>query len=80
MTVADLITKVNAQKTVVDGAVTLLQGLKSQLDAAIAAGDMSQVQAVSDALDANTNELSAAVVANTPAAPASGAPAPASGS
>lgn len=55
--------------TVVDSAVTLLGGLKAQLDAAIASGDMSRVAAVNATLEAKTQALAAAVVANTPAQP-----------
>lgn len=71
----DLQAKVAAQKTVADSAVTLLKELKTELDAAIASGDMSKVQAISDAIDANSAELAQAVTDNTPAAPPP-APAP----
>lgn len=52
-----------------DSAITLLQGLKAQLDAAIASGDPAAVQAVADNLGAETDKLAAAVAANTPSAP-----------
>lgn len=74
MTLDDVLAKVTAQKTVADSAVTLLQELKAELDAAIASGDMTKVQAISDAIDANTNELSAAVTANTPTTPVTPTP------
>jgi predicted rRNA methylase YqxC with S4 and FtsJ domains len=52
---------------------TLLTGIKAQLDAALAVGDptkiVAQVQAVSDAIAANTASLVANTLANTPAAP-----------
>ena len=65
-TLDDLVTDVAAQATVVDSVVTLLQGLRDQLAAAIAAGDPAKVQAVLTAIDANTAKLTAAV-ANSPA-------------
>ena len=65
----DLITKVTALKTVQDSAIALLQGLKAQLDAAIAAlPNQTQLQSLSDSLDTDTADMAAAVVANTPAA------------
>lgn len=51
-------------------AVTLLQGLKMQLDAAIASNDPAKLEALSQQLGASTAALSAAITANTPAAPA----------
>lgn len=68
---------VAAEKTVEDSAVTLLQGLSAQLAAALAAAanagaTPAQLQALTDlstTLEANTTTLSAAVTANTPAAP-----------
>jgi len=57
---------------VVSSAVTLLQSLKAQLDAALALGDpaqiQSQIQQISQSLEANSTALAQAVVANTPAA------------
>lgn len=50
-------------------AVTLLGNLKTALDAAIASGNMDQVQALSDAIGKNDDALAAAVTVNTPAAP-----------
>lgn len=67
-TLDDLVTKVTNLKTVDDSVVALLQGLSAQLKAAIAANDPAKIQAVADALDAQTAELSDAVTANTPAA------------
>jgi len=56
----------------VDASIALMQGLKAKLDEAIASGDMSRVVAVNAELEAKTQALAAAVVANTPAAPAAG--------
>jgi len=61
----DLIDDVTAQTTVVSSIVTLVSGLKAQLDAAIASGSMAKVQQIADALEANTSALSAAVTAGT---------------
>lgn len=47
-------------------AIALVQGLKTQLDAAIASGDMSQVQALADQLGQNDVALATAVQENTP--------------
>ena len=51
-----------------NSAITLLQGLKAALDAAIAANDPAALAALSASLGANSDALAAAVVANTPAA------------
>jgi hypothetical protein len=51
----------------IDSAITLLNGLKTRLDEAIASNDMSQVQALSEELSAKTDSLAAAITANTPA-------------
>lgn len=59
-----------ARDTEVDqSAITLLNGLKAALDAAIASGDPAALQALSDQLGSNADSLAAAVTANTPAAP-----------
>ena len=77
--IAQLQADVAAQQSVVSSAVTLITGLKTSLDKAIAdlqaAGvTAEQTQALSDlsaTLEAETSSLSAAVAANTPpAAPA----------
>ena len=65
-----LTARVASIETVGDSAVVLLAGLKEQLDAAIAADDMSGVQDLSDRLAAQTQELADAITANTPRAPA----------
>lgn len=67
--ITDLQAAVAAEKTVVDSAVSLLNGLKAQLDAAIAAGDPAALAALSADLGAQTAALAAAVAADTPAAP-----------
>lgn len=48
-------------------AITLLNGLKTKLDEAIAAGDMTKVVTLRDNLDASNAALAAAITANTPA-------------
>ena len=65
---ADLQSKVTASGDATDAAVILLNGLKEKLDAAIASGDPVALQALSDSLGTNTDELAAAILANTPAA------------
>ena len=65
VTVQDLIAKVAALKTVDDSVLALIQGIKAQLDAAIAANDPAALQQLSDSLDAETSRLQAAVTANT---------------
>jgi hypothetical protein len=64
-----LVAQVAANKTVTESAVTLLQGLKAQLDAAIASGDPAALQALSDSLSLQDTALADAITANTPAAP-----------
>lgn len=58
-------TEVAETTTVAQSAITLLRGLKAKLDAAI--GNDAALKALADELDAKTNELSAAIVENTPA-------------
>jgi predicted RNA-binding Zn ribbon-like protein len=64
----DLKAKVQANGDAEQAAVTLLEGLKTQLDAAIAANDTAALQELSDQLGQQTDALAAAVTANTPAA------------
>jgi hypothetical protein len=68
----DLQARVAANTTVVASAVTLIQGLKASLDAAIAAnagGDNGAALAeLSASLDSTDTALAAAITANTPAA------------
>lgn len=63
----DLTANVAADTTVDQSAITLLNGLKAALDAAI--GDPVALQALSDQLGSNVAGLSAAVLANTPSEP-----------
>jgi uncharacterized membrane protein affecting hemolysin expression len=63
-----LTAQVAQTNTVEESAITLLQGLKAALDAAIASNDPAQLQALSDSLAGETAALSAAITANTPAA------------
>jgi len=44
----------------------LIKGFKAALEEAIAAGDPAAITALSQELDASTNELAAAVTENTP--------------
>lgn len=68
MTVLDTLkAQVARTKEVSDSAVTLLQGLKAKLDDAIASGNPADLQALSDSLATETQELADAVSANTPA-------------
>lgn len=62
----DLTANVTANTNAVQSAITLLQNLKAQLDAA--GTDPVKLQALSDALGKNDSDLAAAVAANTPAA------------
>lgn len=71
LNLTDLQAKVTASVTVQDSAIALLQGLKKELDDAIAANDPAALQALSDSLGSETDKLATAVTANTPAAPAS---------
>ena len=57
--------EVAENKTVMESAVTLLQGLKQRLDEA--GTDAAKLAELSADLDTNTNALAAAVQANTPA-------------
>lgn len=59
--------QVARNKEVSDSAVALLQGLKTKLDEAIASGDPAELQALSDSIGTESQELADAIVANTPA-------------
>ena len=63
----ELTSRVTASGDATDSAVLLLNGLKARLDAA--GTDPVALKALSDALGTNTDELAAAILANTPAAP-----------
>jgi hypothetical protein len=62
-----LIEKVTAIETVGDSAIALLADLKVKLDEAIALDDPAALQALSDRLGAQAQELADAIAANTPA-------------
>lgn len=74
--VENLEAAVAAETTVEGGIVTLLGQLSTQLNDAIKNNDTARIQAVADHISQNTAVLAAAILANTPAAPAP-APAPA---
>lgn len=65
----DLAANVAADTSVDQSAITLLNGLKAALDAAIASGNPAQLQQLSDQLGQNVNALAASVTANTPVQP-----------
>lgn len=67
-TLSDVEAAVSQNTTVGQSAVTLLNELKAKLDEAIASGDPSRIQAVVDAIGADTQALADAIVRNTPAA------------
>jgi hypothetical protein len=72
--VLDLQAAVASETTVEGSAITLLQSLSAQLTAALASSNpVAAVEAVVTTMNANQTALAAAVVANTPAAPAAGA-------
>jgi phage shock protein A len=63
----DLTAKVTENADVTQSAITLLNGLKEQLDAA--GTDPAALAALSQALGSSSSALADAVAANTPAAP-----------
>jgi hypothetical protein len=63
-----ILAKVTAQTSVIQSNNTLLAELSAEIKAN--ANDPAKMQAIADAIDGNTASISAAVVANTPAAPA----------
>jgi hypothetical protein len=64
----DLQNAVAQQTSVEQSVLTFISGLKDQLAQALASNDQQAIQDVLDHLNANTQALSAAIVANTPAA------------
>ncbi len=62
----DLQAEVAASVTVEESAITLLDGLKSKLDAAIASGDPAALKALSDSLGSERSKLADAITRNTP--------------
>lgn len=67
-TLADLQAAVAAEDTVIDSAITLLQGLAAQI--AALTPNQAAIDALAADVSAKTQSLAAAVTANTPAAPA----------
>jgi len=53
--------------TIEESAITLITGLKTSLDNAIASGDPAALTALSDSLGSESQKLADAVTANTPA-------------
>lgn len=68
-TLKDIQDQVAQQRTIVESAVSLITGLKSALDAALASEDPAALKQLSDDLGSESNALAAAVAANTPGAP-----------
>lgn len=67
----DLTKNVTAITNAAESAITLLGNIKTKLDEAIAAnnnGDATALQALSDTLGTETQHLTDAITANTPAA------------
>jgi prefoldin subunit 5 len=64
-TLDDVKTKVEAENTVIDSAITLLGDLSAQI--AALKNDPAALQALADEIDAKKAALAAAVAANTPA-------------
>lgn len=65
----DIQAAVDAQTTVIDSVVALLEGLSRKVSDLVAAGtvDPAKVAALADAIKANSQRLADAVAANTPA-------------
>lgn len=63
----DLQAAVTAEDTVIDSAITLIQGIPALI--AAAGTDLAKLQALSADISAKSQALAAAVAANTPAAP-----------
>lgn len=72
--VAKLTSEVEAQTTIFDSAIALIQGLKAQINDLITRTDgivdLGQLQNLSTAIDVGTKKLADAVAANTTPAPA----------
>lgn len=64
---SDLQASVTAEDTVIDGVVTLLEGLSAAL--AAAGTDPAALAALKTDIDARTKQMADAVVANTPVRP-----------
>lgn len=63
----DLTTAITAENTVIDSAVTLINGFSAEL--AAAGADPAKLAALQTEIQTKTAALAAAVLANTPAAP-----------
>lgn len=70
---SDLTEAVAANGTVQQSAITLLDGLKSQLDAALASNDTAALRELSTQLSSQRQALADALVRNTPAESGGGA-------
>lgn len=70
----EVIRAIETQTSVVNGVVALLDGLVAKLEELAGQTTVTpeQVQALADAIDANTQKLADAVVSHTPAAGGSG--------
>lgn len=68
-TISDVQSAIAAQSTVEDSVITLLNGIVQQLKDAQASNDPAALDAVVASIQANTDKLSSAVTANTPASP-----------
>lgn len=62
----DIEAAVAAQGTVIDGAISLLTELHTELSEALEDDDQDRLQAILDGLDAKRNQLAEAITANTP--------------
>ncbi len=75
-TLDQVLQDVNDESTMEDSVITLLNGIQSQLAAALSGATLppatqAKVDAVFAGLEANKTKVAAAIVANTPAAPSS---------
>jgi chromosome segregation ATPase len=64
-----LTAQVTANESLENSAITLIQGIAAQL--AAIKDDPAKIQALADSLKTSADSLSAAIIANTPAAPVS---------
>lgn len=69
-TLDDTLAAVNAESTIDDSIIALLQGLEAQIAAGgLSPADQAKVDQIFASAQANAAKVSAAVTANTPAAP-----------
>lgn len=72
-TLDDVLKDVTDESTLDDSIIALLTGIKAQLDSVLAGGltpaQQAKVDAIFSGLEANKAKVSAAITANTPAAP-----------